>query len=155
TPTGRVTYWDGPANTGVRLGERALSGGNASLSTAALALGTHAITVVYDGDGNFNADTSVLSYTVANAATTTAVTAWPATSFFGQRVTVTATVKRSIGSGVPTGTVTFVFPGGTPVTVPVNAQGKAVAAFALAQVGMQPVVANFTATGIYADSTGQ
>jgi Bacterial Ig-like domain (group 3) len=54
TPTGSVTFKDG-ANT---LGSGALSGNNATFSTAALALGGHSITAVYGGDGNFANSTS-------------------------------------------------------------------------------------------------
>lgn len=47
TPTGSVTFTDG----GTVLGTVALSGGVATLSTAAFSLGTHHITATYSGNG--------------------------------------------------------------------------------------------------------
>jgi hypothetical protein len=49
-PTGTITFKDGTTT----LGKVALSGGQASLTTSALALGKHKITAVYSGDANFN-----------------------------------------------------------------------------------------------------
>jgi len=61
-PTGTVSFYDG----GTLLGAVALSGGTATYSTSALATGTHSITAVYSGDGNFNPQTSstILQVTV-------------------------------------------------------------------------------------------
>ncbi|MFI5253731.1 MAG: Ig-like domain repeat protein [Bacteroidota bacterium] len=54
TPTGSVTFSiDGTPSTPV-----ALSGGQGSTSTSTLTVGTHAITVHYSGDADFNAGTS-------------------------------------------------------------------------------------------------
>lgn len=55
TPTGTVTFEDG-AN--VLQANVTLSGGQATFTTSSLALGTHSITVVYSGDGNFSCSTS-------------------------------------------------------------------------------------------------
>src|SRR5271157_4610665 len=54
TPTGTVTFQDG----GATLGTSTLIGGQARFSTANLAVGSHSITVVYGGDGNFSPSTS-------------------------------------------------------------------------------------------------
>src|SRR5262249_25460129 len=51
TPTGDVDFLD--TATGADLGTVPLSSGVASLTTATLAAGTHAITAHYLGDGNF------------------------------------------------------------------------------------------------------
>ena len=51
TPTGTVDFLD--ASTGVDLGKVSLSSGSATLSTTALAPGSHSITVTYSGDSNF------------------------------------------------------------------------------------------------------
>ncbi len=65
TPTGSVTFMDGTTN----LGTATLSGGSASFTTtSALAIGSHKITAVYGGDGNFTTSTSaVLNQTVKKA----------------------------------------------------------------------------------------
>src|SRR5271157_4033762 len=54
TPTGTVTFQDG----GATLGTSTLIGGQARFSTTKLAVGSHSITAVYGGDGNFNPSTS-------------------------------------------------------------------------------------------------
>lgn len=63
-PTGNVTFKNGTATLGTKL----LSGGNASLSTSTLTVGTHTITVLYSGDANNAANTSIaISQVVGNA----------------------------------------------------------------------------------------
>ncbi len=52
--TGTVSFYDGTT----LLGSAPVSGGSASFSTAALALGTHTVSAVYSGDSNFNRNTS-------------------------------------------------------------------------------------------------
>ena len=54
TPTGTVIFYDGST----ALDTETLSGGTASFTTSALALGDHAISVGYGGDANFSASTS-------------------------------------------------------------------------------------------------
>ncbi|HEY3972480.1 MAG TPA: FG-GAP-like repeat-containing protein [Candidatus Sulfotelmatobacter sp.] len=65
TPTGTVTLFDGTTS----LGSSSLnSSGVATLSTAALTIGTHSITASYSGDSNFSSSTSsVLSQVVQGA----------------------------------------------------------------------------------------
>jgi hypothetical protein len=54
TPSGTVTFKDGTTV----LGTGALSSGQATFSTNALAVGSHSITAVYTADANFNGSTS-------------------------------------------------------------------------------------------------
>jgi hypothetical protein len=106
TPTGSVTFMDGSTS----LGTGTLSGGTATFSISTLAAAAaHSITVVYGGDTNFLTSTSgVLTQTVKQAATTSAVSSSANPSVSGQAVTFTATIAPvSPGSGTPTGTVTF------------------------------------------------
>jgi hypothetical protein len=53
-PTGSMTFYNG----GTALGSSPLSGAQASLTTAALSLGTHSITASYSGDANYAGSTS-------------------------------------------------------------------------------------------------
>jgi len=105
TPTGSVTFMDG-AKT---LGTGTLNGaGVATLTTATLATGPHSITAVYGGDSNNAASTSAaVTVTVALAQTSTTLMASALNPAVGASVTFTATVTQNPGSGVPTGTVTF------------------------------------------------
>ena len=54
TQTGTVTFFDGATS----LGSGALVTGEATVTTSALTLGSHAITAVYSGDGSFSGGTS-------------------------------------------------------------------------------------------------
>ena len=86
-----------------------LSGGVATFSTAFTVVGSHSITVSYDGDDNFTGSSSTaLSQTVKPAGTTTAVASAVNPSVYGESLALTATVTASSpGSGTPSGTVTF------------------------------------------------
>ena len=99
TATGVVTFFDG--NT--MLGSQALSAGVASLSVSTFSLGTHSITVVYNGDSNCTGSTAVLTQTVSLSASTVTVASDLNPAVFAQTVVFTATVSPATA----TGTVTF------------------------------------------------
>jgi hypothetical protein len=107
TPTGTVTFYDGST----KLGTGTLSNGVATFTTSssALAVGNDSITAVYGGDTNDKQSTSnVVTQTVAQDSTKTALTSSVEPSVYGQSVKFTATVSVvSPGAGTPTGTVTF------------------------------------------------
>jgi sugar lactone lactonase YvrE len=76
TPTGTVTF----AADGAPLAAVALAGSAASYTTAALTVGSHAITATYSGDANFTGSTSsVLGQTVAAVAASDQVYAYQTT----------------------------------------------------------------------------
>ncbi|MFK4145116.1 beta strand repeat-containing protein, partial [Streptomyces sp. NPDC004065] len=105
TPAGTVSFFEGAT----LLGTATLSGGVATFTTSGLAVGTHALTAVYNGNAGFNASTSpVDTQTVTQAATSTVLVSAPDPSVFGQAKTLTATVAAvAPGAGTPTGTVDF------------------------------------------------
>ena len=92
TPTGTVTFYDGSTSLGT--GTLAVVGGQnvATLSTSALAVGTHAtVHAVYAGDANFNTSTSAnFSETVNQDSSFTNIWATPDLAVLGQPVTLTA-----------------------------------------------------------------
>jgi autotransporter-associated beta strand protein len=106
TPTGTVTFYDGSTPLGTATLD---SSASATLSTAALAVGTHSITFVYGGDGNdLTSMSSAVSQVVGQDTTAIALNSSANPSVYGQSVTFTATVSvASPGAGTPTGTVTF------------------------------------------------
>ena len=112
-----------------------LAGGTASFSTSSLAIGSYPMIARYDGDANFSpsSTSSVLSQTVGQAATNTALTSSPNPASVNQQVQLTATVTVvAPGAGTPTGFVQFKvgkFNWGQPV--PVNASGVASTIFFL------------------------
>jgi hypothetical protein len=105
TPTGSVTFTD--TSTGQALGMITLSGGQATVTTSALAVGSHDIQASYGGDTNFGISSASLTQVVNNKTTTTTTlmsSVNPSTP--GQSVTFTATVSEA--GGTPTGSVTFI-----------------------------------------------
>jgi hypothetical protein len=102
-PVGTVTFKNG----GAVLSTQTLSGGKAAFSTSALTPGTHSITVMYNGSGDFGASTSaVQTQTVNKASSLTRLTSTSNPSRLGQTVTFTLTVSTvAPGTGVPTGSV--------------------------------------------------
>jgi hypothetical protein len=110
-PTGAVTLnVDGKATGTAAL---ATAGGvtAASFSITAPAAGSHALQAVYNGDDNYEASTSpAVTITVSKFASTTTLTAEPATLQKGIPVALTAVVNAASGvstSTAPTGTVSF------------------------------------------------
>ena len=112
TPSGVITWWDGTTE----LGNFALNGNSASLTTSSLSLGQHSITANYGGDSVFAPSTSAVWLqqvkgssgpgSSAAGTTSTSLTSSPNPSTPGQAVTLTATVTSN-SSGAPTGSVTF------------------------------------------------
>ena len=106
--TGTVTFMDGATTLGT--GTLHFAAYNnafsnlATFSTSALAAGSHSITAVYGGDTHFATSTSsAVSQTVNKASSTTELTSSTNDCWFGDSVTLTATVP-----GNATGTVTFI-----------------------------------------------
>lgn len=111
TPTGTVTFTiDAVAQPAVTLN----GAGQATLSSASLALGNHTVSAQYNGSLNFNGSNDSLAggQDVNKANTIAAVTSAPNPSLLGSSATFTATLSAaSPASGTPTGTVTFVIDG--------------------------------------------
>jgi hypothetical protein len=99
--TGTVTFYDGVTT----LGTGTLSGGTATLDIATLAVGPHpTMTATYGGNASYIGSTSApYAHTVNAAAYTTSLGSAPNPSFYGQNVTLTATVLP----GGAVGSVTF------------------------------------------------
>ena len=103
TPTGSLTFLDGTTSLGSVTLDQA---GSAALTTSALSVGSHSITVQYSGDSNFSSATSPpLVQSVGTEPTTTTVQASDNPITYGQSVTLTASVSAAVGT--PTGNVTF------------------------------------------------
>ena len=104
-PTGSIKFFDGTTS----LGKASLNaGGTATLSTTALAAGTHSITASYFGDNEDSSSVSNAVSVVVTQSTAAATTTLPASAARltpGQNVTVTAMAAPQPGSDVPTGNV--------------------------------------------------
>jgi hypothetical protein len=100
---GTVNFKDGSTTIG-SCGAQPLTGATATCTTSSLGGGGHSITAVYSGDTNNLASTSpVVTQTVNQASTSTALSSAQNPSTVGQPVTFTATVT-GLSAG---GTVTF------------------------------------------------
>jgi hypothetical protein len=152
TPTGSVIFRNGALTLAtVPVG----TGGQAALTTSALAIGTHPITAEYTGDAAFTGSTSpVVNQIVQPTATTTGLTSSVNPSVVGQPVTFTATVSAvAPGTGTPAGTVTFRDGAITLVTVALNAAGQAQLSTSALTVGTHPITAQYNGSATFSGST--
>ncbi len=101
TPTGSVNFYDGAT----LLGNVALAGDSAFISSAALTAGSHTIKAVYSGDSNFKSDSSSITQVVNQSGPTVSLASNLNPSTFEQNVTFKVTVTNS--THTPTGTVNF------------------------------------------------
>jgi hypothetical protein len=93
TPTGTITFLDGTST----LGTVALTGGSAALTLSTLAVGAHALTAVYGGDGNYLASSSpALTQTVLTVVCSYSLTPTGA-SIIGAASTGNFTVNATAG----------------------------------------------------------
>jgi hypothetical protein len=149
TPLGNVLF----KNNGVAMGTVALSGGVASFTTNALAVGSHAINAVFEGSGNdIGSSSAAITQTVHAAATTTTVTSPLNPSSWHQGVTFTATVHGAFG-GAPTGTVTF--KNGTTIkgTGTLNTSGVATLTTTTLGVGVHSITVGYPGSTDFGAST--
>ena len=103
-PSGTVQFIVGNPNQSQPAPVTLDANGDARLSFVQGNAATIVIEATYSGNLTFATSTASLTQVVLSPATVTAVGAAPATSVFGQSVTLTATVT---GSATPIGTVTF------------------------------------------------
>jgi membrane-bound inhibitor of C-type lysozyme len=149
-PTGTVTFSDGATTLDVVN----LNNGSASLTTSTLTVGSHSLTAVYSGGGNFLASTSaVVSHTVNRGSTSTSLTSNPNPSNLGQTVTLNATVSAvAPATGVPTGTVTF-RDGATSLGVVNLNNGSASLTISTLAAGSHSLTAVYSGSGNFLAST--
>lgn len=149
TPTGTITFKDG----GTTLGTIAVQpDGTALFNTATLSGGNHNITVVYNGDSNYNTATSsnlVQEVLAAETFTDLATSGTPST--FGQVVTFTATVTSS--AGTPSGTVSFKDGATVLGTTPLNGGGTATFLTSTLAAGSHSITALYNSNGNFSSST--
>lgn len=112
-PSGNVTIIDTTTNTTWGpVGIAPVSGTQAGVVfniPDTLTLGTHSLTVTYNGDLNFAPSTiaSNLNLVINPSMTTTTITVFPTTAAYGDTLDYTATVTANSGFALDYGTVTF------------------------------------------------
>ncbi len=149
--SGTVTFYDGATSlgTGQLLGNTSIH-----YFTTALAIGSHNITAVYNGDATHNSSTSSILIQVVNApppaTTTTTITSSNNPSTFGQGVTFTATVTTA--SGIPTGTLNF-FDGATNIGSGTLSGNTATFATSVLTTGSHNITATYNGDATHSTST--
>jgi hypothetical protein len=152
TPTGSVTFLDGPTS----IGAATLSGEAGSFSFSTLSVGVHNITAMYSGDANFAASASPgISVTVtvpAKTGTTTLLIASALQVTIGQSATWTAKVVATSGTGTPTGSVTF-FDGQTSIGTAMLSGGTASLSTGGLGLGTHTITAMYSGDANFSAST--
>lgn len=153
TPTGTVTFY-ADSNP---VGQAALAGGRAQLTTGALGVGVHQIVAAYSGDPLFQASTSPQGLQIVTGLATAVTLTSSATAVAeGQPVTFTATVApRRAGAGIPSGQVTFTV-GNTVYAADVQTRaGKAIASFTTSALppGVYTATASYSGDGRFQQSS--
>ena len=156
TPSGTVTFEEGSTTLAATVSVD--SSGKATFSISSLSPGTHTITALYKGDGNFltssGSDSGSPQVVTQLAGSSTAVTSSPRPSVWGQTVTFTATVSTvSQGSGTPTGTVTFM-EGSTTLASVALASGIATYTTSALAVGTHTISASYSGDSNFPASSG-
>jgi len=119
-----------------------------------LAVGSHSVTAVYNGDGNFNGASSAPVTQAANkAASSTSVASSANPAAFAQPVTITATVAAvAPGAGTPTGAVDFL-DGGTSLGTASLTGGQATFTSSSLSIASHSITAVYVGDGNFNGST--
>jgi hypothetical protein len=147
--TGTASFSDGST---VLASGVAVTSGVATFTTSALATGSHSISTTFTPASGTPSTASLTQSVVAPAATATALSSSANPASQGQSVTFTATVTSA--SGTPAGSVTFT-DGATALAtnVAVNASGVATFSTSSLATGGHSIVASFTGTSLWQNST--
>ena len=152
-PTGSVIFQDVTQVPPTALGTGTLSAREATLVTSSLVVGAHSISASYEGDANFIPSTSaVITVSVTQASTNTAISSSADPSAPGQSVTFTATVTPST-SGVPTGTVVFSDNGTQSVSATLDSTGSATFATSSLNTSTHSIMWSYSGDTNFAAST--
>lgn len=147
SPTGTVTFSVGTA----QLCSAPLVGGAASCTTGTTPVGAVTVTGTYGGDPGFVGSSG--STTLVIGPTSTVVVATPSVATPGQQVSYSASVAAGIGTGTPTGAVTFT-DGSTVLCTTVLAQGAGSCTSGAAPSGIGTVTGTYSGDASDAPSTG-
>jgi hypothetical protein len=143
TPAGTVTFLNGTAS----LGTAALNAKGVATLNLTPAAGNYSVIASYAGTLTDAPSSSSppIAVTVNKAAKSTTLEASPATLFFGQTLTLTATVTAASGA-TPAGTVTVLNNGASLGTASLNANG-------VAALTLTPAIGNYSIIASYGGSS--
>jgi hypothetical protein len=160
TPTGTVTFMEGSTVLGTATLQVVKGVDQATLTVSTLAVGSHSLTAVYNGDSSFAVSTSTpVTETVNKAQTNTVLTSSSSSTVWGQSITFTAVVSVvTPGAGTPTGTVTFMDGGtvlGTATLKVVNGVDEAIFTTSSLAVGSHAITAVYSGDIDFLTSTSK
>jgi hypothetical protein len=150
TPTGAVKLMDGDTV----LDTQALVNGSADLDGSGLSGGMHDLTVVYEGDADFAANSTLFGFDLDAASSTTVVGVSGNATTYGGQAEFTATVSST--AGTPTGNVQFYANGdaiGTAVAL--DANGVATLDISSLGAGSYTITASYAGDGNFDTSDDQ
>ncbi len=161
TPTGTVSFLDGTTVIATQAFSSSPQTGTAIavFQTTSLAVGTHSITAIYNGDQYVTASTSpAQTVTVTQIATTATLALSAATIVVGQTETLGATITGGTGTPAMGGSVTFfdVTAGsglGIVTVTPTGTGGTAALAVSTLTVGTHVLNARYSGDANYQAST--
>jgi len=143
TPTGTIQFMSDASPFGLPV---TLNGsGQASITASGFSTGSHTLTAVYSGDSIYGGSTSAppVTQVVNQDGTNITVSSGTPATVYGQSATFTATVTaQAPGSGVPTGTVTFL-DNGTPMGSGTLVAGTATFTTTTLAVGPHSITATY------------
>ena len=140
TPTGTVTFEDGPAV----LGQATLSAsGVAALTTGTLSPGPHILTAIYTGDSRDLPSTSPALPQLVQQRTAVSIASNVNPVLTAAPLTLTVSVTNT-GIGIPTGTVTLVDGSATIGTAPLTGSGVATFTTASLSAGTHSLIASYS-----------
>ncbi|PWU11411.1 MAG: hypothetical protein C5B50_23380 [Verrucomicrobia bacterium] len=153
TPAGTVIFMDGASPFGTNF----LDAGTTSWTNADLSAGIHSISAVYSGTSNFYGCASaglgqVVHQTSNSVSSATTLAASPSSPYFGQAVTLSATVSGT--NGTPTGTIVFSDGATALSTNTLAADGTASFTHAGFVAGNHTFTAAYSGNATYDPSTG-
>jgi hypothetical protein len=160
TPTGSVSFYDGPASNGKLLGSNGLTGAKTTFDTTALSGGAHTVYAVYSGDSTFNPSTGTISQTINPDHTTTVLSessngSPTGSAFYGVPVSLSATVTANLtGLPVANGTVTFYDGNNSLGSVPVSG-GVALFTVSNLALGNHTLTATLGSSNSFFSSSGK
>lgn len=150
-PNGSISFYNGTA----LIGSATLAAGSASLTTSSLPAGTDVITAAYAGTSTFSASTSVglsIKVTQPVVATVTSLSVSSSSVTENTSITLNATVRQSIGTATPTGTVVF-YDGSNPIGIASLTSGTASLSTSSLSVGLHRFTSTYEGTSGFAGST--
>lgn len=155
SPSGTITFTNGSTVLGTAPVSSA-TGFQASITTAALSVGQHAVVATYEGDDSFLASSGSVAQRVQRAQTTTLVTSSVNPSQSGQSVRFTAAISPvAPGAGDPGGTVRFTVNGANLGGAVDVVDGEATsAAFTSLSPGTYKIEATYSGDPRFVGSTG-